>query len=129
MSMHEFSKDTLTIFEDQSGQKHYMLKNIDGMVPFVTNPVGFNPGIFIQRYVHKLSSDTPDLFPSPLRFHEFRPSDSVWFRGVRIGKNRPDMAMQEIGNVLGKDRFVLVDFHDFGPFILILALGQFCPFV
>ena len=82
--MNEMTKDLLYITEENN-LKYYKLKDIEGQIPFVINPVGFNPGLYIHRYVQKLSPDTSDIFPSPLRFHEFRPSDSVWFRGVRIG--------------------------------------------
>ena len=84
--MNEMSKDSLYVHEEDN-LKYYRFKDIEGQIPFVINPVGFNPGLFVSRYVEKLSPDTQDLFPSPLRFHEFRPSDPVWFRGLRIGKH------------------------------------------
>ena len=127
--MNEMTKDLLYITEENN-LKYYKLKDIEGQIPFVINPVGFNPGLYIHRYVQKLSPDTSDIFPLPLRFHEFRPSDPVWFRGVRIGKNRPDEAMKIFGLILGKERLskthiraTLETFSD-DPFLLHYPIDQ-----
>ena len=78
-----------------------------GLILFEPNAVGFNPGLYMERFMSKLNPDTKYLITRPLRksrYFNIHENPQVWYEKNKVGINLVTRMMPVLSEVVGVPR-------------------------
>ena len=85
---------------------YYRLKTHDkGQIPFATNKLGFNPGLFIERYLSKLYRNQDLLFQVPIKMTQNEP---IWYKNMLLPGGH-NLVLTELASICGVKKNLTVE--------------------
>ena len=99
----------VSVKSHQTGQilhTYYRLKTHDvGQIPFATNKLGFNPGVFMERYLSKLNRNQDLLFQVPLKMTQNEP---IWYKNMLLPGSH-NVVLVELASICGVKKNLTVE--------------------